>query len=262
GSRARSRAAKLGAHRRRGMFGIPEWAVGVAFIMLAISIGKALAGRLGPPDRQGGPRGRRDLARAVEELQKRVGGNDDAQTRHDEKAPGRVDRALTVWTWGAAGSSAAPRPSTRCDHRARAVPEHAYPLAVAIELEVYPGRVVGLVRLGEPAARVGRHDEAITPVGEPRDVHVLVRQRGGVNVAPADGQPHCRGDAPLIPAPRLLVHRRLRSAGQREPIADVIPEAEPPLVAPAGAGSVGPEHLLQLEIAHVPVIVAIAGVYH
>ena len=29
------------------MFGIPEWAVGVAFIMLAISIGKALAGRLG-----------------------------------------------------------------------------------------------------------------------------------------------------------------------------------------------------------------------
>src|SRR5437016_9654442 len=83
GSRARSRAAKLGAHRRRGMFGIPEWAVGVAFIMLAISIGKALAGRLGPPDRQGGPRGRRDLARAIEELQKRVGGNDDAQTRLD-----------------------------------------------------------------------------------------------------------------------------------------------------------------------------------
>ena len=121
-------------------------------------------------------------------------------------------------------------------------------------------------RLGEiglPTLIVsGRHDEAITPVGEPRDVHVLVRQRGGVNVAPADGQPHCRGDAPLIPAPRLLVHRRLRSAGQREPIADVIPEAEPPLVAPAGAGSVGPEHLLQLEIAHVPVIVAIAGVYH
>ena len=65
------------------MFGIPEWAVGVAFIMLAISIGKALAGRLGPPDRQGGPRGRRDLARAVEELQKRVGGNDDARTRLD-----------------------------------------------------------------------------------------------------------------------------------------------------------------------------------
>ena len=65
------------------MFGIPEWAVGVAFIMLAISIGKALAGRVGPLDRQGRPRGRRDLARAVEELQKRVGGSDDVQTRLD-----------------------------------------------------------------------------------------------------------------------------------------------------------------------------------
>ena len=64
------------------MFGIPEWAVGVGFIMLAISIAKAVAGRIGPPDRQGGPRGRRDLARAVEELQKRVG-SDDVQTRLD-----------------------------------------------------------------------------------------------------------------------------------------------------------------------------------
>jgi len=66
------------------MFGIPDWAVGVGFIMLAISIGKALAGRLGPPDRQGGPRGRRDLAQAVADLQKRVGGGDDVQTRLDE----------------------------------------------------------------------------------------------------------------------------------------------------------------------------------
>jgi len=65
------------------MFGIPDWAVGVGFIMLAISIGKALAGRLGPPDRQSGPRGRRDLAQAVEDLQKRVGGGDDVQTRLD-----------------------------------------------------------------------------------------------------------------------------------------------------------------------------------
>ena len=65
------------------MFGIPEWAVGVGFIMLAISIAKAVAGRIGPPDLHGGPRGRRDLARAVEELQKRVGGSDDVQRRLD-----------------------------------------------------------------------------------------------------------------------------------------------------------------------------------
>jgi hypothetical protein len=65
------------------MFGIPDWAVGVGFIMLAISIAKAIAGRIGPPDRLGRPRGsRRDLAQAIDDLQKRVGGTD-VQTRLD-----------------------------------------------------------------------------------------------------------------------------------------------------------------------------------
>jgi hypothetical protein len=68
------------------MFGIPEWALGVGFIIVAGSIAKALVGRIGPPDRHGGlgrSRSRRDLAQAVEELQKRVGGSDDVQTRLD-----------------------------------------------------------------------------------------------------------------------------------------------------------------------------------
>ncbi len=66
------------------MFGIPEWALVVGFIIVAVSIAKALGGRLGPPNPLGGPRrSRRDLAQAVEELQKRVGGSDDAQTRLD-----------------------------------------------------------------------------------------------------------------------------------------------------------------------------------
>jgi len=65
------------------MFGIPDWAIGVGFIMVAISIAKALAGRLGPPERPGGPRGRRDLARAVDELQKRMGGTEDVEARLD-----------------------------------------------------------------------------------------------------------------------------------------------------------------------------------
>jgi len=66
------------------MFGIPEWAVGVGFIIVAVSIAKAVAGRIGPPDRHGRPRGsRRDLARAVEDLQQRVGGSDDVQTGLD-----------------------------------------------------------------------------------------------------------------------------------------------------------------------------------
>ncbi len=53
------------------MFGIPEWAVGVGFIMLVIY-------RLGRPRAS-----RRDLAQAVEDLQKRVGGSDDVQARLD-----------------------------------------------------------------------------------------------------------------------------------------------------------------------------------
>ena len=66
------------------MFGIPEWAFGVGFIIIAVSIAKAIAGRIGPPDRLRGPRGsRRDLAQAIEDLQKRVGGSDDVQTRLD-----------------------------------------------------------------------------------------------------------------------------------------------------------------------------------
>ncbi len=67
------------------MFGIPDWAVGVAFIVVAISIGKALAGRIGPPDRHRGPRGRgrRDLAQVVEDLQQKVGGSEDVEARLD-----------------------------------------------------------------------------------------------------------------------------------------------------------------------------------
>ena len=66
------------------MFGIPEWAVGVGFIMLAISVAKALAGRIGPPDRLGRPRAsRRDLAQAVEDLVLR---------RHDPAGQGQPVR--------------------------------------------------------------------------------------------------------------------------------------------------------------------------
>ena len=66
------------------MFGIPDWAVGVGFILVAVSIAKALAGRLGPPDRLGRARGsRRDMAQAIDDLQKRVGGSEDVQSRLD-----------------------------------------------------------------------------------------------------------------------------------------------------------------------------------
>src|SRR3989442_15102989 len=72
------------------MFGIPEWALGVGFIIVAVSIAKALGGRLGPPNPLGGPRrSRRDLAQAGEELQKRGGGSEDVQTRLDALEDGQ-----------------------------------------------------------------------------------------------------------------------------------------------------------------------------
>ncbi|HXL53686.1 MAG TPA: hypothetical protein VN945_11190, partial [Gemmatimonadales bacterium] len=69
------------------MFGIPEWAFGVALIVMAISIGKAIAARIGPPEGPRGPRGprgsRRHLAQVIDDLQKRVGGSEDVQSRLD-----------------------------------------------------------------------------------------------------------------------------------------------------------------------------------
>ncbi len=61
---------------------IPEWAVGVAFIMLAISVGRALSGRLSPGVFRGGRNAsRRDLAQAMEDVQRRLGELEEAQRR-------------------------------------------------------------------------------------------------------------------------------------------------------------------------------------
>lgn len=67
------------------MFAIPEWALGVGFIVLAISLGKVLLGRFGPADRlRGRKTSRRDLTQAVEDLQRKLGGSEEVQTRLDE----------------------------------------------------------------------------------------------------------------------------------------------------------------------------------
>lgn len=56
------------------MFGIPEWAIGVGFIILAGSIAKAVFGRMQPSE---GPRGRhvsrRDLSHLLDGVQQRLG---------------------------------------------------------------------------------------------------------------------------------------------------------------------------------------------
>jgi hypothetical protein len=64
------------------MFGmIPEWAVGVAFIMLAISVGHALSGRTSRGVFRGRNASRRDLAQAMEEVQRRLAEVEEAQRR-------------------------------------------------------------------------------------------------------------------------------------------------------------------------------------
>ncbi len=62
------------------MFGIPDWAIGVAFIILAVSVAKAIAGRsaLGEPMR-GRKTSRRDVAQALEDVQRRLGELEDAR---------------------------------------------------------------------------------------------------------------------------------------------------------------------------------------
>jgi hypothetical protein len=83
------------------MFGIPEWALGVGFIVVVVSLAKALGSQWGPGDR---PRGRkasrRDLSHAVEELQRKVeggaaggGGEGEVQARLEELDD--VQRRLT-----------------------------------------------------------------------------------------------------------------------------------------------------------------------
>lgn len=75
------------------MFGIPEWAIGVGFIMLVISLGKVLVGPAGARQRLRGRAGR-ELGPTLEEMERRLGEleegqrrlseNDDAQTRLSE----------------------------------------------------------------------------------------------------------------------------------------------------------------------------------
>ena len=75
------------------MFGIPEWAIGVGFIILAGSIARAVFGRLMPSE---GPRGRkaslRDVTQALDLVQRRLGTIETGQqgTGQDEGIAARL----------------------------------------------------------------------------------------------------------------------------------------------------------------------------
>ncbi len=64
------------------VFGIPEWAAGVGFIILAVAVGQLVVGRFLPADRLRGRRtSRRELAQTIEDLQGKVGGLEAVETR-------------------------------------------------------------------------------------------------------------------------------------------------------------------------------------
>jgi hypothetical protein len=67
-------------------FGIPDWAVGVGFIILAVSLGKALIRVLFPGERmiRGRPQTPRDIARTVTDLPERLAELDDLRQRLGE----------------------------------------------------------------------------------------------------------------------------------------------------------------------------------
>lgn len=79
------------------MFGIiPEWAVGVAFIMLAISVGKMLSGPRAPSERfRGRKASLRELSEAMEDIQRRLRELEDAQRRLGEGAGEDVQSRLS-----------------------------------------------------------------------------------------------------------------------------------------------------------------------
>ena len=79
------------------------------------------------------------------------------------------------------------------------------------DLEIGPGSVVGVVALHEAVAVVGGRPEPVPARGEAGDVDVLIRQAPGVEVTPADRQPHREAEAGLGAAAPLGVHRAARA---------------------------------------------------
>jgi predicted nuclease with TOPRIM domain len=64
------------------MFGIPDWAIGFAFIILAVSVAKAIAGRSGLADPVLGRKtSRRDLAQSLDDVQRRLTELEDARSK-------------------------------------------------------------------------------------------------------------------------------------------------------------------------------------
>src|SRR5260370_37774863 len=82
------------------MWGIPEWAIGVGFIIVAISLassfGRRFGGRLVDSDPlRGGKASRRELGETLDDVQRRLGDLEDTQRqlRAGPSAPSRLREA-------------------------------------------------------------------------------------------------------------------------------------------------------------------------
>jgi len=69
-------------------FGIPEWALGVGVIIIAISVAKALSFAIAPGRPEERLRGRKasrhDLTQAIDDMRGKVGDTEELQRRMDE----------------------------------------------------------------------------------------------------------------------------------------------------------------------------------
>lgn len=66
-------------------FGIPEWAIGVAIIILAAGIGRAVIARFTPPGQLRGRKGiKHEMAATVEDLKAKLGGVEEVEARLGE----------------------------------------------------------------------------------------------------------------------------------------------------------------------------------
>lgn len=67
------------------MIPVPDWAIGVGFIVVVVSVAKAVARRISPFDRvRGGRLSRREVGPELEELQLRLGVLEEGQRRLGE----------------------------------------------------------------------------------------------------------------------------------------------------------------------------------
>src|SRR4029079_5029477 len=146
----------------------------------------------------------------------------------------------------------------------RAVPQHRHGRVGDTDLR--PRRVVGVAALLAQVPRIRGPSERVPAVRQAGDVDPLEVGRRRILVAPADGQSHHHVQRIRV-AESAAVARHVagcgRRTGQRQPVLDVVEEAEPVLGKRAyGAWAVNVGEGPALHVQRVPMLVAVIRVLH